>query len=115
MKNIWIIALCIAGMGIVLPACSGSKKMPATSTELNEGAPLSIRGQVTGIENGKDGYTATIKSEANKIYKVTISRINLEKSKSVYKKYEVGDKASVTGDWWTDTEGNIYIKATKLH
>lgn len=114
MKNIWIIALCIS-MGIVLPACSGSKKIPTTNTELNEGAPLSIRGQVTGIENGKDGYTATVKSEANKTYKVTISRINLEKSKSDYKKYEVGDKVSITGDWWKDTEGNIYIKATKLH
>lgn len=114
MKNIWIMTLCI-GMGIALTACSGSKKTPITSTELNEGAPLSIRGQVTDIENGKDGYTATVRSEANKTYKVTISRINLEKSKSAYKKYEVGDKASITGDWWKDTEGNIYIKATKLH
>ncbi|MBL7704809.1 MAG: hypothetical protein JNM21_04595 [Taibaiella sp.] len=113
MKNVIIVALCLS-MGL-LTACGGSKKIKQTSTELNEGAPLSIRGQVTGIENGKDGYTATVKSEANKTYKVTISRVNLEKSQSVYKKYEVGEQISVTGDWWKDAEDNIYIKATKLH
>lgn len=114
MKNITLIALCLS-IGIAFTACCGSKKVKQTSTELNEGAPLTIRGKVTGIENGKDGYTATVKSEADKMYKVTISRINLEKSKSPYKRYEVGEAISVTGDWWKDAEGNIYIKATKLH
>ncbi|RYD96865.1 MAG: hypothetical protein EOP54_12620 [Sphingobacteriales bacterium] len=113
MKNITIIALCL-GIGIAFTACCGSKKVKQTNTELNEGAPLSIRGKVTEIENGKDGYTATVKSEANKTYKVTISRINLEQSKSAYKKYAIGEQISVTGEWWKDTEGNIYIKATKL-
>lgn len=114
MKNITLIALCLC-IGIAFTACCGSKKIKQASTELNEGAPLSIRGKVTGIENGKDGYTATVKSEADKTYKVTISRINLEQSKSVYKKYEVGESISVTGDWWKDNEGNIYIRATKLN
>lgn len=114
MKNIIIIALCFS-MGILFPACCGSKQVRQPGTELNEGAPLSIRGQVTAIENGKDGYTATVKSEANHIYKVTISRVNLLKSKSEYRSYTVGEKISLTGDWWKDAEGNIYIKATKLH
>lgn len=101
-------------IGIAFTACCGSKKVTTASTELNEGAPLSIRGTVTSIENGKDGYTATVNSEADKTYKVTISRINLEQNKSTYKMYKVGEPISVTGDWWKDTEGNIYIKATKL-
>lgn len=111
--------LFIATASVFVIALAGScaaRKRPGTpSQELNEGAPLTIKGLVKEIENGKDGYTAKVLSQANVLYSVTISRVNLERKYAAYKRFEVGDKVTISGDWWKDAEGKIHITASNLH
>ncbi len=107
-----ILALSLATLAI---ACAGKKRFAPPSVELNEGTPVTIKGRVLSIENGKDGYTATVLSDAKITYQVTISRINLERKKASYKRFEAGEKVTITGDWWKDNEGKIYIAASNLH
>jgi len=40
--------------------------------------------------------------------------VNLMESKNEYKRYEQGDKITVTGPTWKDDEGNIYITVKEL-
>ena len=113
-KNIFYVAMVLA-LAIVTVSCAARKKPTTPSQELNEGAPLTIKGNVKAIENGKDGYTATVLSQANVEYSVTISKINLERKNAQYKRFEVGEKVTITGDWWKDAEGKIYVTASNLH
>lgn len=115
MKNKLLYAALIIGLASFLGSCAAKKKAGQASQEMNEGAPLTIKGSVTAIENGKDGYTATVLSQAKKEYQVTISKINLERRKAAYKRFEVGEKVTITGDWWKDATGKIYITASNLH
>lgn len=56
---------------------------------------MAVTGTITAIENGTDGYTATIKDAEGKEYDATISIVNLNKSGSEYKAYNIGDTITV--------------------
>jgi hypothetical protein len=58
-----------------------------------------VEGRVTEINQGKDGYTATIETSDKQLYAVTISHSNL-KDHTQYKMVKVGDNLKVTGDYW---------------
>jgi hypothetical protein len=66
------------------------------------------------IENGKDGYTATIVDSNGKKYVTAVSINNLGNSGKNYKQYKIGDTISVTGVSWTDHEGNTDLPAEKI-
>jgi len=81
-------------------------------------APVSDTMKVTGviskIENGKDGYMATLKDPAGKEFIATISIINLQKSGGQFKRYKEGDKITVAGPGWKDDAGQDHIMVTSL-
>lgn len=58
-----------------------------------------VEGKVTAINNGKDGYTATLETTNKESYAVTISHANL-KDHLQYKTVKIGDMLKVTGDYW---------------
>jgi hypothetical protein len=68
-----------------------------------------VRGTVTAVHNGKDGYTATIKDDAGKLYYATISRVNMDPD--VYKTAEVGDRIVVKGQSWKSGD-ELHIKVS---
>ena len=73
------------------------RKILSSNTEKFE-----VHGVVQSIENGKDGYTAEIKTSKDEIYFVTISIPNLgEKNAHKFKQYSKGDKLSVVGEFWS--------------
>lgn len=110
MKQIGIIA--ILAIGLLGAGSCATKTKTQTSVENNQ--KLSITGEITTIENGKDGYTATIKDANGKLYYATISIVNLQKSGGEYKSYKIGDKITVKGTNWKDEEGKTYITVYKL-
>lgn len=61
---------------------------------------ITISGIVKSTEKGKDGYTAKIKTDEKQIYFATISIPNLGKNASKYRKFKIGERVSVTGDFW---------------
>ncbi|ASK29976.1 hypothetical protein CEY12_07580 [Chryseobacterium sp. T16E-39] len=89
-----------------------------TASELSgtasDSTTLSVTGKVTNIENGKDGYMATIQDADGKEYTATISIVNLQKSGGTFKRYEIGNTISVKGPSWKDDQGKTYIKAEQL-
>jgi len=89
------------------------KKNKMETTEQNQ-ENLTVTGKITSVTNGKDGYTAVLQADDNKMYTATISRINLQKSGSEYKRYEEGETITVTGSTWVDTEGVTYVTVTEL-
>lgn len=69
-----------------------------------------ISGKVESIEFGKDGYTAKIKTEGNKVYYATVSVVNMGGPEN-YKKLKEGDVVSLKGEVWkADTEKHIKVK-----
>jgi len=58
---------------------------------------ITIKGEVTAIANGKDGYTATIKDMDGKVYDVVISIPNMKDPKN-FRRVNVGDKIKVSGE-----------------
>ncbi|WP_128414605.1 hypothetical protein [Chryseobacterium sp. Leaf201] len=93
--------------------CTANKTAQANSAD--DKMIISASGTITHIENGKDGYMATIRDAGGKEYTATISMINLQKSGSIYKRYQVGDAITVKGPSWNDDQGRIYITAEKLN
>lgn len=89
------------------------KKHKVETTEQNQ-ENVTVTGKITSVTNGKDGYTAVLQADDKKVYNATISRINLQKSGSEYKRYEEGDTITVTGSTWVDAEGVTYITVTEL-
>lgn len=66
-----------------------------------------VEGIVQHINLGKDGYTATLKTDTNEIYFITISSINL-KDASQYKSVEIGQRIKISGNFWNmETENHI--------
>ncbi len=119
-----VIASTILGLGIVsLMACSNEseppkEEKPAEQTVVSDKPAdtiFSVTGKITKIENGKDGYMATVQDEKNKNYIATISIVNLQEGGSTYKKHNVGDTISVKGSGWQDNEGNTYITVKQLN
>ncbi|MCR5862111.1 hypothetical protein LRS05_08120 [Flavobacterium sp. J372] len=66
-----------------------------------------VRGTVTAVQNGKDGYTATIKDDSGKLYYATISKVNMDPA--VYRTSEVGDRIVVKGQSWKSGD-ELHIK-----
>ena len=81
------------------------------STEDNEDD--FVRGKVVSIENGKDGYTAKIKTEDGKVYYVTISIPNLGRENAhQYRDVSVGEIIEVKGELWSmGDEQRITVRA----
>lgn len=75
---------------------------------------MEVTGEIVKIENGKDGYMATVKDKSGKSYIVTISIVNLQKSGGTFKRYEVGQKITAKGTFWKDDTGNTYITAKNV-
>ena len=55
----------------------------------------SFTGVIQGIENGKDGYTATLKDNKGETFEAIFSIPNMGTN---YKRWEVGDELSIKGD-----------------
>ena len=64
-----------------------------------------VEGVVTNINQGKDGYTATLETYTKEAYFVTISHSNLTNHEQ-YKSVKVGDNLKVTGDFWKMEDKN---------
>ena len=62
---------------------------------------------VTEIENGKDGYTATLTDETKGLYVCTISIPNLEDN---YVSLKVGDKVKIDGEYAESHPVQIFAK-----
>src|SRR5690606_6949019 len=97
---------------VTFTSCNSTKEKVEESTEMEQS--ITVTGEVTHIENGKDGYMATIKNTDGKEYIATISIVNLQKSGSTFKRYEVGDTATVTGMPWSNDEAQQYNTATAV-
>ncbi|MBT2622535.1 hypothetical protein [Chryseobacterium sp. ISL-6] len=108
-----ILAIAVLTLGIY-SVTSCTAKQATSSTDMEKNDSITATGKVTKIENGKDGYMATIQDTNGKEYVATISIVNLQKSGSTFKRYEVGDTVTVQGPSWKDDQGKIYIKAEQL-
>ncbi len=86
-------------------SCTTNKKTQETPTEktISNYAPLIV----TKIEDGKDGYTATLKNNNGNIYTCDISIPNLENE---YKSLKVGDKVKIIGDYGNGEPTPIIVK-----
>lgn len=73
---------------------------------------IKVTGTVQDIQNGKDGYTATLVTSDQKIYKATVSHSNLE-DHNQYKAVKTGDVITVKGDQW-QMEGETHITVREL-
>lgn len=73
----------------------------------------SIEATVLEINNGKDGYTAKVATEAKEIYFATVSHANL-KDHSQYKSLKPGDKVRLVGDFWKMNDEN-QLTVRELH
>lgn len=110
MKNLILALFTITTLVTTGCVCKKNKVQTVAQNEENQ----TVTGKVTAITNGKDGYTAVLQTADKKTYNATISRINLQKSGSEYKRYEEGETITVTGSTWVDTEGITYITVTEL-
>lgn len=75
-----------------------------------DGKELTVKGTVTEIMPGKDGYTAKLKADDGKVYMAIISIPNMEKE---YKQVKAGENITVTGEAYT-IEEDITIKVKKI-
>lgn len=112
MKKIILLGILLSG-AFTITDCTANKT--AQSTAADDKMIISASGTITHIENGKDGYMATIRDANGKEYTATISIVNLQKSGSNYKRYQIGDAITVKGPSWNDDKGRIYITAEKLN
>jgi len=110
MKKIGFIAVMAIGLLGTL-SCS-VKKVPQNATEKEQ--TLTVTGEIISIENGKDGYMATLVDVNGKESVVTISIVNLNKYGGTYKKHNVGDKITAKGPFWKDSDNKIHITAQEL-
>lgn len=77
-----------------------------------EGTDITVKGDVTEITNGKDGYMAKIKDDGGRLYTATISIPNMADPKQ-FRAVKVGDVITVTGTTFTLGE-ETGIKVTTL-
>lgn len=99
-------------MGTVI-SCNNQKKATA-ATQTGEQKEMEVTGEITKIENGKDGYMATVNDKDGKSYIVTISVVNLQKSGGTFKRFEVGQKIKANGSFWKDESGITHITAQNV-
>ncbi|WP_114792519.1 hypothetical protein U0035_02060 [Niabella yanshanensis] len=109
MKNLFISIGLLITVGTVI-SCNNQKKATAAAQTADQ-KEMEVTGEIVKIENGKDGYMATINDKDNKSYVITISIVNLQKSGGTFKRFEVGQKIKAKGSFWKDDAGNLYITA----
>jgi len=73
---------------------------------------ITVKGQVTAINRGKDGYSATIKAADGAMYIATISIPNMADPKQ-YRAVTIGETITVTGEAFTAGTDKM-IKVTSL-
>lgn len=112
MRNLFISIGLLIAVGAVI-SCNNQKKVAAT-TQTSEQKEMEITGEIVKIENGKDGYMATVNDKNNKSYIVTISVVNMQKSGGTFKRFEAGQKIKAKGTFWKDDAGNTYITAKNV-
>lgn len=83
------------------------KEKTITDAEMSDYATLTV----TKIENGRDGYTVTLKNENGGIYTCTISIPNLEDN---YVRLDIGDKVKIAGDYAESYPVQIFAKKIKI-
>ncbi len=110
MKYLFITAL-FSATALTYSSC---KTVKANDVAQIENENLRVNGKIIHIENGKDGYMATLLTNDNKEYTATVSIANLNKRGQNYKKYDVGETITVEGPFWKDDSGKTYITAYKL-
>ena len=64
-----------------------------------EGEEVTLRGKVTEITQGKDGYMAKLKIAEGQFFTATVSIPNMKDPKQ-YKKVTVGEMVTVTGSYY---------------
>ncbi len=78
-------------------------RTPAQDTISKEETPptqtRTVEGKVIDINQGKDGYTATIETQAKEKYAVTVSHSNL-KDPAQYRQVKIGETLKASGDYW---------------
>ncbi len=79
------------------------KEKPITDIQMSDYATLTV----TKINNGKDGYTATLKNDKGDLYVCTISISNLEDN---YIRLEIGDKVKIAGEYAESEPVQIFAK-----
>lgn len=74
-----------------------------------------VKGKVEAVENGKDGYTARIKTADGEVYSVTISIPNLGRDNAdQFRDVKVGEVIEVSGEhWMMGDEKQITVRALK--
>jgi len=92
-------------------SCSSQKKTVNMEQQVSQ---QEITGTITAIENGKDGYMASVKDEKGTISIVTISVVNLHKSGGTFKRYNIGDRIQAKGEFWKDQAGVMHITAKSI-
>lgn len=98
---------------LMTTGCKNQQTVEKNNTEQQE--IMTVKGKVVEIENGKDGYMATIQDTKGINYIATISMVNLQKSGGIFKRFNVEDKVSVSGPFWKDADGIVHITATKIN
>ncbi|MDN5287858.1 MAG: hypothetical protein JWR38_4132 [Mucilaginibacter sp.] len=83
-------------------------------TTSSEAALITVSGKITNMENGKDGYTATLAGDDNQKYEAVISRVNLAGNAGTEKQYKVGDSITLTGSFWTDEKKVKHITVRQI-
>lgn len=72
-----------------------------------------ISGKVTAIQQGKDGYTATLITAEKAEYRATISRANLT-DPTTYRAVQTGETIRVKGDHWQmENQNHITVRELK--
>jgi predicted small lipoprotein YifL len=89
-----------------------STAIPATEETEPKEEVITVSGNVTEINQGKDGYTAKIKTTEGKFYFATISIPNMADPKQ-YKSVKIGESITVTGESFP-VEEDVMIKVTSL-
>ncbi|HEX9960882.1 MAG TPA: hypothetical protein VGB00_08115 [Pyrinomonadaceae bacterium] len=105
MKKILIIIFAVV---FVSSGCGANQQN--SSNQVRKGKIVSVKGSVTQIERGKDGYTAKIKTDDNKTYSAVVSSVNLGSSR--YREVKVGDSIDVEGE--TVSSDGSAIRVTVL-
>lgn len=89
-----------------------STAVSVTTQEHKDDDVIEVTGEVTEINQGKDGYTAKLKTADGKAYAATISIPNLDNPKQ-YRASKVGDKITVKGVV-TNLESDVLIRVKEL-
>ncbi|MBE8715242.1 hypothetical protein [Sphingobacterium hungaricum] len=112
MKNLKYI-LCASLLLFICYSCSTTKK---TSDAVDSKDSIqTVTGRITNIENGKDGYMATLVTSEGKTYIATISIVNMQKFNGTFKRHEVGETITVVGEGFQNDAKENYILVHQLN